>query len=178
MENKFKVGDKVRVRKDIEVGKEYNGGCLFAYDMEKYKGKETTIKISFKRGDEVGYTLHDMSYWTFTDDMLERVEFTKDDLQDGDIVTLRNGDKLVLFEEDFINMSDDNTNYLDYLSELRDDLTYSDDDEDFRDSDVVKVERPNGYATLFERNEEVKEMTIAEISKALGYEVKIVKEEK
>ena len=49
-----------------------------------------------------------------------------------------------------------------------------DDDEN---NDIMKVERPVMYHTVFERDETVKEMTLDEICKALGYEVKIIKEE-
>ena len=39
---KFKVGDKVRVREDLEVGKDY-GDYNVVEDMEKYKGKKIII---------------------------------------------------------------------------------------------------------------------------------------
>ena len=39
---KYKVGDKVRVRKDLEVGKDY-GNHDVVEDMKKYKGKEFII---------------------------------------------------------------------------------------------------------------------------------------
>lgn len=42
---------------------------------------------------------------------------------------------------------------------------------------IIKIEVPD-YKTIYDSSKEVKEMTIAEISKALGYEVKIVKEDK
>lgn len=96
---------------------------------------------------------------------------SKDDLKNGDIVTLRNGDRLVFVnDEDFIDLSDDNDNYLSEICDLEDDLRHDSDE----DSDIVKVERPEKYTTVFTRTE-VKEMTVEEISKALGYEVKVVK---
>ena len=42
--------------------------------------------------------------------------------------------------------------------------------------DIMKVERVIEYKIIFDRNTEVKEMTIAEIEKELGYSVKIIKE--
>ena len=66
---KFKVGDKVRVRKDLEVGKDY-GHYNVVEDMEKYKGKEFII-------DEVRrnyYRLKDENWYCWTDEMLELVE--------------------------------------------------------------------------------------------------------
>ena len=42
--NKFKVGDKVRIKEDLKVGCAYNDSCIFALEMEKYKGKTAVIK--------------------------------------------------------------------------------------------------------------------------------------
>lgn len=103
--------------------------------------------------------------------------FSKEDLKDGDIVTLRNGDRLVLVNKIFKDTTNENNNYLGNLDDLNEDLTYEwlEKNEDY---DIIKVERPIGYITVYERREkqEVKEMTVEEISKKLGYEVKIVKE--
>lgn len=173
--NKFKVGDKVKVRNDLIVDNRYYDGCRFAKEMDKYKGQKATI-INITDSDRHILDI-DKGYWNWTYDMLQPVNFTKDDLQDGDIVTLRNGDKLVYskYNEDFTDLYDSNhDNYLCDLYNLDDDLTCNSYDEG---SDIVKVERPTSYATMYEREEnEVKEMTIAEIIEALGYEVKIVKE--
>lgn len=44
----YKVGDKVRVRSDLEWWKRYSSSdwliCYFSHCMEKYRGKEFTIK--------------------------------------------------------------------------------------------------------------------------------------
>lgn len=111
--------------------------------------------------------------WNCDSRDLKKVEIitSKDDLKNGDIVTLRNGDRLVFVNgEDFIDLSDDNDNCLSDIRDLEDDLRH----DSYEDSDIVKVERPVEYTTVFTR-EEVKEMTVEEISKALGYEVKVVK---
>lgn len=65
---KFKVGDKVRVREDLEVFTKY-GNYTFVKGMEEYKGKEFII-------DEVCtdyYRLKDIGY-CWTDEMLEPIE--------------------------------------------------------------------------------------------------------
>lgn len=65
---KFKVGDKVRVRRDLVAGEEY-GDYTFAIPMEKYKGRILTI-------DAVNYDsywLKEVSY-SWTDEMLEEVK--------------------------------------------------------------------------------------------------------
>ena len=66
---KFKVGDKVRVRENLEVGKDY-GDYNVVEDMKKYEGKEFII-------DEVRrnyYTLKNENWYYWTDEMLELVE--------------------------------------------------------------------------------------------------------
>ena len=40
---------------------------------------------------------------------------------------------------------------------------------------IIKIEEPT-YTTVYEQTEEVKEMTIAELEKELGYKIKVVKE--
>ena len=66
---KYKVGDKVRIREDLEVGKDY-GNHDVVEDMKKYEGKEFII-------DEVRrnyYRLKDENWYYWTDEMLELVE--------------------------------------------------------------------------------------------------------
>ena len=66
---KYKVGDKVRVKKDLEVGKNY-GHYNVVEDMGKYKGKEFII-------NEVSrsyYRLKNENWFCWTDEMLELVE--------------------------------------------------------------------------------------------------------
>lgn len=173
MENKnFKVGDKVKVKNNLVVNERYDG-LLFSRDMTQYKGGIYEIS---KVDTDNSYHLKGCADWWFSNSMLLAFKFTKDDLKEGDIVTLRNGDRLIYANGEFTDCSDDNDNYLEYLSELEKNLTY---EGNHRDNDIVKVERPTGYNTLFERQEEeVKEMTLKEVCEKLGYEIKIVKEEK
>ena len=66
---KYKVGDKVRIREDLEVGKNY-GHYNVVEDMGKYKGKEFII-------NEVSrsyYRLKNENWYCWTDEMLEPVE--------------------------------------------------------------------------------------------------------
>ena len=66
--NKFKVGDKVRLREDLEVGKEY-GRVRFLSGMEDIKGKELTIYYISEDGD---YTFDEANYYC-SEEMLEKV---------------------------------------------------------------------------------------------------------
>ena len=65
---RFKVGDKVRVRTDLEDGKEY-GSCTFVSEMEEYEGKIITIKEV--AGDY--YEAEETKGWSWTDEMLEEI---------------------------------------------------------------------------------------------------------
>lgn len=79
---KYKVGDKVRVRKDLVADKRY-GNHFFVSDMKPYIGKTMTI-------DSItiyGYRLkEDKGGWYWTDEMLEDAE---------DITILVKGNKVI-----------------------------------------------------------------------------------
>ena len=67
--NKFKIGDKVRLRDDLKVGEEY-GEVSFSSSMNKLKGKELTIEgMSLKGNYEI-----EESYFFLSDEMLEKVD--------------------------------------------------------------------------------------------------------
>ena len=71
--SKYEVGNKVLLRKDLEVGKMYKG-CSFAESMKQYIGKEAIIKKVDYDGD---YKIDlDDGEWYWTDDMFEVVDFT------------------------------------------------------------------------------------------------------
>lgn len=67
---KYKVGDKAKIREDLEIGKTYNGQT-FVTQMEKYKGQIVTIKIVDNGGH---YIEEDGQDWYWTEDMLEDIE--------------------------------------------------------------------------------------------------------
>ena len=67
---KYKIGDKVKIREDLEVGKGYND-CTFIKDMEQYKGKIATIYYCYN-DDSYDIDL-DGGAWFWTDGMLEDV---------------------------------------------------------------------------------------------------------
>ena len=46
---KYKVGDKVKVRSDLRVGKSY-GEHIFVHDMFKFMGKIVTIESVWEQG--------------------------------------------------------------------------------------------------------------------------------
>ena len=141
---KFKVGDKVKVvrciihKKNCEqintIGKIINtvANRCFPYELENC--------------DEI-----------FREDELELVQekqFTKADLKDGDIVTYRNGSKKTVFSDKLITgggfLGSYLTNYNDELEEVSLKNSFL---------DIVKVERPTHYETVFERKEEILDKT-------------------
>lgn len=68
---KYKVGDRVRVRKDLEVDKRY-GDDIFTKDMKKYAGKTMTVGTCIWAGKYRLKEDNDKRNWT--DEMLEDVE--------------------------------------------------------------------------------------------------------
>jgi ribosomal protein S17 len=63
---KYKIGDKVRVREDLEIG-DYYGAQTFEYPMNKFIG--TLVTISEVRKDE--YLIEEDGTYGWTDEMFE-----------------------------------------------------------------------------------------------------------
>ena len=173
---KFKIGDKVRIKDNLREIKDFVGGYID--HLEEYVGDIVTIKkidtstLSGKKGARVK---ENDWFWDFR--AFEKIggdNMKKADLKNGDIVTLRNEDRLVYIRGNFRDLSTDNDNPITSAYNFNEDLTY---DYSRREYDIVKVERPVKYKTVFER-EEVKEMTVDEISEKLGYKVKVVGEDR
>lgn len=82
---KYKVGDKVRVRKDLVVDKVYGEDkVLINVNMKKYFGKIMTVDKIISTGK---YKLkEDTSHWVWTEEMFEDVE---------DITILIRGNKVI-----------------------------------------------------------------------------------
>ena len=66
--NEFKIGDKVRLRDDLEEREVY-GGITFLSGMKELQGKELTIDYIDKDGD---YTFEEGNYYC-SEEMLEKV---------------------------------------------------------------------------------------------------------
>ena len=74
MSREFKVGDKVRVRKDLKAGKQYNSE-VFTTEMEQYKGTIQTIAKVSDYAEK--FILDGRENWVFTPEMLGLVEENK-----------------------------------------------------------------------------------------------------
>ena len=93
---KFKVGDKVRVREDLEVGKDY-GNYNIVEDMKKYKGKEFIIN-EVRRNY---YRLKDENWYCWTDEMLEPVEEGEKDNMNIEQLNLEYKNKMDALMEEY-----------------------------------------------------------------------------
>ena len=85
---KYKVGDKVRVRKDLEPGNFY-GKDYYISSMDKFKGEKYVITDIWDQS----YQINNFGYWwseemfeSVDDDLLEyalgKLGMTKEDLED------------------------------------------------------------------------------------------------
>lgn len=83
---KFKVGDKVKIRKDLKAGQEYgNLVMLYGYMFDETVGKELTIRQITENGN---YRFYETDY-VLSKEMIDKKmqqEFTKENLQNGDIL--------------------------------------------------------------------------------------------
>ena len=126
--------------------------------MEEYTDKVVTIsKVGYHDSDYKYAIEEDYGNWLWDEEWFEPagVVKTKEDLKDGDIITLGNGDRL-LFSDGFFNDIDEkHDNYIGDLFDLNVDLTYSGYSTE-ESNNVVKVERPLTYYEVFNRNSEVK----------------------
>lgn len=115
------------------------------------------------------------------EDFMSKKEFTKEDLKSGDIVIFRNYEAGVVFlEQNAIIFK----RFADYMKLSSYDIKlYNNCSEEW---DIVKVHRPvSAYGLMHDQwynapvvweREETVEMTLAEVCKALGKNVKIIKE--
>lgn len=97
----FEVGDRVRVKKDIMVDKFYNG-WKFNKDMVEFKGRILTIDK--KRYSKEFYIKEDSHMFIWTIGMLEKVEYTYEDLVKSPIGTkvfFESNNVLLKINEDF-----------------------------------------------------------------------------
>lgn len=138
---KFKVGDKVKVIKCDTRGV----NC-------KNLNKVSTITEIDERNGGYPYVLRGIDEY-FGEKELELLErqFTKSDLKDGDIVTQRNGLKKMVFENKLYG-----SNHFVSLTYYTEDLKDANGDEEY---DIIKIERPEKYNTIFERKEEILDET-------------------
>lgn len=155
---KFKVGDKVRFSKGMD-------GSAHGPYVENDDLVRSIIEINDNDIRLEGLCENWFRYFEL--ELVNTTNFTKSDLQDGDILTDSEGCSSTYWKGRLHGTTIS-------INSLNDDLEGNDGNSE---NNIVKVERPIKYETVFERKEEpkVREMTVEEISKELGYEVKVVK---
>jgi len=128
-----------------------------------------------------GYTILEFEDFDWSD--FEMNNFTKKDLKNGDVVKLRNGQVYIVVLDTGTLVATDGYINISSIDEYLNIVSYCN-----NDFDIIQVRRPldagdcqfNAFdydfgELVFERKE-VEEMTLAEVCKALGKEIKIVKE--
>lgn len=167
----IKVGDRVRI---LDGRNNPNINPIWVDEMDELIGTVHTVEHVFSDYCE----LSDTNYLFAEEWLAPADDFTKADLKEFDIVEFRNGSKTCVVN-DFVfgQLSIGGFSAVTWLDDLTDKGTDI--------YDIMKVYRPTDniptdrskwkdLPVVYERTE-VKEMTVEEISKALGYEVKVVK---
>lgn len=184
---KYKVGDRVLIRQWDDMVKEFgldkDGDIVcspfpFIADMKVYCGQVLTISEAY----DGNYLVKEDKRFFWTNNMIERrVDMTKSELKSGMVVEIRGGDRMICIDNNgkLVLMNLNGESYM-YVDDMDDDMSYpiwcdhctimkvfasQKTLDDCRSTKKIIWERP-----------EAKEMTVADIEKALGYPVKIVKE--
>ena len=156
---KFKVGDKVKV-----IVKKHGHGFNIGEIVKIEEISDRDYKCSSLEKNEL---------WWMAEDEFTKVKFIKSDLKDGDIVTYRNGLKKIV--------SGDKLYGNDLFTSLRyypEDLKDVDGEEK---NDIVKVERPVKYETVFEREEvldETEKKYLAEVIRPFRKRIQFIQKKK
>lgn len=168
----IKVGDRVRIldgRKNPDIYPKW------VEEMDELIGEIRTVEHVFNDSCE----LSDTEYFFAEEWLAPADDFTKADLKEFDIVEFRNGRQALITMNIAMGVLEaDGFSFRTWNDDLKDN-TGAD------IYDIMKVYRPTDniptdkskwkdLPVVYERTE-VKEMTVEEISKALGYEVKVVK---
>lgn len=153
---KFKVGDKVKV-----IAKRHG----HEFDIGEIVRIEEVSDIDYKCS-----SLKKNEFWWMEEDEFVEWKFTKSDLKDGDIVTQRNGLKKMVFENKLYG-----SNHFVSLTYYTEDLKDANGDEEY---DIIKIERPGKYNTIFERKEEILDETekryLASVIKPFRHKIKSI----
>lgn len=154
----FKVGDIIK-------GKENKRYAVTDENMKKAKvlevnGSDMKIKVIehsdfFVKG--ITYTVKNSTEYF---ELVKAKKFTKSDLQDGDIVTRRDKSKSIVNKRGEKIMRLDNNNMFTYLYNYTEDLKNI-----CKAFDIIKVERPIKYETVYERAEEEKKEILDKVEK-------------
>ena len=172
---KFKVGDTVKIRKDLKKGDNFE--IYVDSDMEELAGEIVTIKKMYKYLSSERYEIDkDKGFYTWTEDMFESIKKpTKEELLEMPLGTIiKTNEKehnayVKVGKYEFFNDYDDISD-----DDINEDLSL---DYNTVDIKIIEIQQPK-HRIVYKEDNEVKEMTISEIEKEIGYQIKVVKEEK
>lgn len=145
---KFKVGDTVKIRENLSLGRYYS--IHLSRSMLLNKGKEAKIIYVDSRDNSYQLDVDDGSWW-WSEDMLEPYtsKIAKKDLQDGDKCILKNNEKAFVIDKTVVT-KDDVLSLYDYNSKLEHNFNSN--------FDIVRITRPVGYKTIY-KNDEILDST-------------------
>ena len=179
--SRFKIGDKVRI---LDGRNKPSRDFAWVTEMNELIGTVHTVERVYIETDHpvecvysCGYGLSNTGY-ILVEKWLAPAEFTKYDFKEFDVVEFRNGNKTLVINDIILGELSIGGFYLaNWTDDLRDKYTDKYDImKIYRSTDSIPTDRSKwiDLPVVYERTE-VKEMTIEEISEALGYEVKVVK---
>ena len=173
---KFKAGQKVRVNRNLEDIENFNHGYM--KEMAELEGKIVTIS---RINSDGSIHIKEDSYKYYWDKRaFSLLKTTKQELLDMPVGTKIYTDAEDEDYQEWIKTSgkcfynDENREYISKFN-INEDLTLCDTNEDYG-TKIIKIEEPT-YETIYDESTEVQEMTVAEIEKALGHAIKIIKED-
>ncbi len=134
---KFKVGDRVELIQATSCTNGFKVGEIYKITQIDCVGQ---YKIQIVNNENI--------YGYVDEEHIERV-FTKSDLKDGDIVTYQDKTKAINTKNRLIN----ECGSVCFLSDYNEDLTRK--EENCKHLNIIKVERPTGYETVFKRKEDI-----------------------
>lgn len=145
---KFKVGDQVKIREDLSLGKYYS--VHLSRSMLSNKGKEAKITYISPDGNACHLDINGDDWW-WSEGMLEPYtsKIAKKDLRDGDYCVFKNGDKAIKIG-----------NYVGIYNAVVPLREYNNKLEHNYDSnyDIVRINRPTKYETIY-KNDEILDST-------------------
>ena len=157
---KFKVGDKVKI-----VENQADHGFKIGEIVEIVKMDDTEVPYRCSNGEE--------NWWVREED-IKLAEYTWEDFKECPIGTK------ITFEKEVLIKREDTDNTITNCFSNGDFCRNYDDLKKFRDNygnktlgKIIKIEEPT-YTAVYEQ-EQVEEMTMEEVCKALGKNIKIVK---
>ena len=145
---KFKVGDQVKIREDLSLGKYYS--VHLSRSMLSNKGKEA--KITYISPDDDTCRLDiDGNDWWWSEDMLEphTSKIAKKDLRDGDYCVFKNKERAIKFGG-YVIMNRGTMSLREYSKKLEHNY-----DSNY---DIVRIDRPVEYKTIY-KNDEILDST-------------------